>query len=478
MILCLLQTDWTIFLGRFHPVLVHLPIGFLLFAGIMELVDRRSSRRDYGQAVSLGLLLGAVSGLLAASCGWMLAESGGYDPDNLFWHRWLGVSTVVLSGFGWLVKTDRLNWNRLPSSWMMVVLLALLTITGHLGGKLTHGENYLLAYAPGFIQSLAGLDSDDQSLRIAANPDSVFIYKDLIQPVFEQKCISCHNESKANGDLVLSTYAGLLDGGEHGVVIDTEHPLESELLRRVTIDPASSKFMPPKGSPLTYTEVQLISWWIKSGADSSLRLSDPALAAELKFLLKRDYGLDTRPKPYVEIASAPPIAAEASQQIEAAGFKLIPLAANSNFMEISLQAGTERPTSEQLRTLLSASPQITWLNLPDAGLSDEDLSTIGELSQLTRLRLQRNKLTDAGLKHLKHLQRLESLNLYGNQITDAGIVTLAALPALRKLYLWQTAVTQQGVERLQQLRPELDIDIGQQVALQLLETGETERGGD
>lgn len=32
-------SDWAAFIGRFHPVLVHLPIGFLILAGLLEIAD-------------------------------------------------------------------------------------------------------------------------------------------------------------------------------------------------------------------------------------------------------------------------------------------------------------------------------------------------------------------------------------------------------------------------------------------------------
>jgi hypothetical protein len=255
-----------------------------------------------------------------------------------------------------------------------------------------------------------------------------------------------------------------MEGGEHGSVVEPEASLSSELVRRVTIDPSSAKYMPTKGTPLTFTEIKLLSWWIDIGADSSQRLTEVEVPEDIKTLLMRDYKLDTRPKPYVETANTSPLAEGAKNALEEAGFSVQILAANSNFVEIGPKVVRSEVSSEQVQALLEAKDQITWINFGEAGLSDDDLKVIGQLPELTRLRLEKNNITDAGIAHLKGLTHLESLNLYDTKVTDASIDLIAALPALKKVYLWQTEVSQDGVEALRSKRPEMMIDTGFQFA--------------
>ena len=75
-----LQTDWALFIGRFHPVFVHLPIGFLLLAGLLEYSNRKKKSASWDGAISLSLLLGAAGGILAIVCGLALASEGGFRP--------------------------------------------------------------------------------------------------------------------------------------------------------------------------------------------------------------------------------------------------------------------------------------------------------------------------------------------------------------------------------------------------------------
>ncbi len=461
-----LQTDWTLFIGRFHPLVVHLPIGFLLLAAILEFVNRKKQRAGWDSAISLSLIFGALGGFVAAFCGWMLAADGGYEGGTLGWHRWLGIGTSVLATVAWLMKSKRISIDPKYFAGVLGATILGLTITGHLGGNLTHGEGYLYQYAPTIVQRIMGHTPDSLNTRQFTSPDSVVVYADLIKPVLEQKCYSCHSDTKSQGGLNLATYSLLMEGGEHGSVVEPEAPLASEIVRRVTIDPSSAKYMPTKGTPLTYTEINLLSWWIEVGADSSQRLTEVEVPESIKTLLMRDYKLDTRPKPYVETANTSPLAEEARKKLEETGFSVQMLAANSNFVEIGPKVVRSEVSSEQIQSLLEAKDQITWINFGDAGLEDSDLEVIGQLPQLTRLRLEKNKITDAGVTHLKGLSHLESLNLYGTEITDASIDLIAALPALKKVYLWQTQVSQDGVENLRSRRPDLMIDTGFQFAQQ------------
>ena len=89
------------FLGRFHPVVVHFPIAFLLLAAVLGLF-RPGKGKKPSDAAFVCLLVGAASAVVAAWLGWLYAE---HDPPGrsveeiLFRHRWVGVATAVASIF-------------------------------------------------------------------------------------------------------------------------------------------------------------------------------------------------------------------------------------------------------------------------------------------------------------------------------------------------------------------------------------------
>ncbi|TAE94250.1 MAG: ribonuclease inhibitor, partial [Runella slithyformis] len=98
--------DWATFLGRFHPVLVHLPIGFLLLAGLLEIgrllgkVDAKSS------TVSFILFWSAVGATFACGAGYLLSLGGGYEAELLEKHKWQGIWVAVAAWVAWVAKSD------------------------------------------------------------------------------------------------------------------------------------------------------------------------------------------------------------------------------------------------------------------------------------------------------------------------------------------------------------------------------------
>ena len=148
----------------------------------------------------------------------------------------------------------------LPAS---VVLLVLVSITGHYGGNLTHGSTYLVEYAPQPLRSLAGL-APRRTITSVSTADP---FADVVGPMLVERCASCHNEDKQESELVLTTYAGIMRGGESGRVVVAGNTDLSELLRRISLPHDDEEFMPAEGkTPLTAEQVEIIRWWIAAGA--------------------------------------------------------------------------------------------------------------------------------------------------------------------------------------------------------------------
>ena len=192
--------DWGLFFGRFHPSIVHLPIGLLLLAALMEWFSRRPKYKSLQSAIVFVLLCGAISAGAAVICGWLLASEGGYHDSTLFWHRWLGVAITILAIFSYLVKRQILKIQNGYLYALVSGMVVLIMVTGHLGGTLSRGDDYLFRYAPVFVQNILGQKgqkSDNKSLP--NHPDSVVIFTHLIQPIFETKCVNCHNRELKKG---------------------------------------------------------------------------------------------------------------------------------------------------------------------------------------------------------------------------------------------------------------------------------------
>src|ERR1035437_2381056 len=67
------------FLGRFHPLVVHLPIALLLLVPLLELAALAAERRHLRQSALFVLGLATAAAIGSAWLGWLLAWSGGYE---------------------------------------------------------------------------------------------------------------------------------------------------------------------------------------------------------------------------------------------------------------------------------------------------------------------------------------------------------------------------------------------------------------
>jgi uncharacterized membrane protein len=128
------------FIGRFHPVLVHLPIGMLLLALLFEALSRCERYRELRSSVPLVLLLGAVASAFSCLTGWLLSQHGEYEPALLSRHQWLGISVAIVSFSAYWLKI-----RQIPAASRIAAILLLpgILLTGHWGITLTHGEDYL-----------------------------------------------------------------------------------------------------------------------------------------------------------------------------------------------------------------------------------------------------------------------------------------------------------------------------------------------
>src|SRR5688500_14333137 len=90
--------DWIIqFFGRFHPLIVHLPIGILFLAFLFECLSAFRDYRKLNAAVQPSLFLGSIFAILSIVSGIFLSREGGYDDFLLERHRNLGIATAAFT---------------------------------------------------------------------------------------------------------------------------------------------------------------------------------------------------------------------------------------------------------------------------------------------------------------------------------------------------------------------------------------------
>ncbi len=96
-----------------------------------------------------------------------------------------------------------------------------------------------------------------------ANEDKV-TFDDHIQPLLRQRCSSCHSPDRRNGDLDVTTYITLMQGGGSGAVIEPGDLDFSYMYSLVTHQ--EEPVMPPGNQKIPDAEIALIARWIEGGA--------------------------------------------------------------------------------------------------------------------------------------------------------------------------------------------------------------------
>jgi uncharacterized membrane protein len=449
--------DFIFFIGRFHVLALHLPIGIVIAAVGLDWAGRRPRYAALAQASPFFWGAAAISAVFTAALGYMHFAEGGFTGPSADAHRlWGTVTAVAALGSWWLAASGRgtpAGALRLADG---IVMLALVSITGHYGGNLTHGTEFLEEYAPAFLRPLLGAEARRPAPTSVAAADP---YLDVVQPLLERRCGTCHNDDKRNGGFSVASYDLTLVGGDTGLAVVPSNLEASELFYRITLPEDDESHMPAEGkTPPTPAQIEILRWWIVAGAPRDTTVGALGVPADVGPLLAAELGLGGAASTTTESARADPMLIA---KLAAAGLLARQVSQTDARLVVSASSPGTPLDANALAALADAAPAIVDLNLANSDLDDAELATIGALQAVTHLRLARNRLTDLGVATVAALPALEHLNLYGNAgVTDEALSTLASSGSLRELFVWQTAVTVAGAARLRELRPALTVDLG------------------
>jgi uncharacterized membrane protein len=286
------MTDFWYFLGRFHVLALHLPIGILLLAVFLEFLVRKPRFQAIEASMPIVWLTGAIAALVTVTLGYMHAAEGGFDGPGVNLHRWSGVLLAAFAFFVWAWRAE--SPGTYAKAWPIAAVgtTALLFATGHYGGNLTHGSTYLVQYAPGPLRALAGLSEESGPRPPVTHLAAADIYLDVVAPALERRCSSCHNDDKRRGRLTVTSYGKIMQGGESGPAIVPGDPAKSDLYRRITLPHDNIDFMPKDGkTPLDSQEIAAIEWWISIGAPKSGTLGELQAPEQLQTTIAGLLGL-------------------------------------------------------------------------------------------------------------------------------------------------------------------------------------------
>lgn len=315
-----------------------------------------------------------------------------------------------------------------------------------------------------------------------------------VWPIFESKCIKCHQAPEEKDGKVKKPKAGLrldgawaiLLGSEDGAVLTLGKSGESSLYLRVTLPSDDEDFMPPKdkADPLTETELALLKKWIDDGADfggwegsqegrPAGNASTPPMTSTMAPTMTEPTGTT----PSATATAAPFVAIVTPTQamynrlgegltapdkklwepITKVGGRVKKLSDTSPLLSVDYRAGATAVDDTMIAPVAALGEHVCHLDLSKTSVTDAGLVVLASLPRLVKLDLSRSAIGDAGVAHLAGLKELRTLNLYETAVTDASLKVIQDLPALEAVYLWKSRVSEAGAKKLREARPELKV---------------------
>jgi hypothetical protein len=389
------------------------------------------------------LLLTTLSCVLSVTAGILLSKESGYDADAINAHKWFGVGFTAFMLL-WYALKEKINFNKAYNVIFCIAGFGLNLFAGHLGSNITHGTDFV--YAP-LIK-----DKPKELVSIA----DAFVYKNMVQPILDAKCMNCHNTKKAKGNLIMETEAALIKGGKSGSLWDLNEPDLGIMLRRIHLPEDQKKHMPPTGkTQLTDEEIAILTAWVKKGSDFKLKVTALANNDSLFVLAKKIFSSSAAAEVYDFAAAGDKKIASLNTENRI----IHPIAIGSPALDVSF-FGPSLFRPEQLNDLLAIKQQIVSLNLEKMPLTADAFKTITQFNNLRKINLSFTPVTSNDLASLNKLSKLKSVALANVALNADDLKRLCSIASLQEVFLWNSGIDDNSLAAIQNVYKKVRLDKG------------------
>jgi uncharacterized membrane protein/mono/diheme cytochrome c family protein len=439
----------TEFIGKLHPVLVHLPIGIFLIAIAMEFIGRTKRFSHLQMSIEFILIIGVITGVFSLITGYLLSLDGSNESNAVNRHKWVAIASVLMFVAYYFFRKYVIHKKTIQTL-ALILLLIMITLTGHLGGSLTHGEGYL---------TVAFDKKDDKSAKASVAKfekiEDAKLYEDVVLHTITEKCVQCHGANRQKGMLRLDGKERMLKGGKNGEVIDLKNPENSEILKRVLLEMNDEHHMPPKDKDqLSEDELVILTWWLRSGAefDKKIALYKRDLKIE-KALNTFHQKIKSDSKVEVIREKIAPIPTSTLSKLEKSGWVISPLSSKDNHVRV-VGFNLEVPLNNALEDLKLIKSNIIELKFSFKKISDSNILVLKDFKNLEKLWLDHTLITDKSLKLMNEFQKLTYLNVSYTAVTAKGIDVLNPNSMIKKIYAYNTGIQKSQLTSLSKRMPQ------------------------
>ncbi|MFC4994517.1 c-type cytochrome domain-containing protein [Rubritalea tangerina] len=442
--------QWCDFLGSFHPLILHLPIGFLTLIILLEawqLISRQAQ-----VPMTIPLQLNAVVAVIASLFGFLWFQTGQWSGESMRNHLWQGlIFSSCAIWLPWIYQTVR---SPLPYRACLFGTLVIMTSAAHIGGESVHGDP--LAKAPWLVNTPPHVSTP----TLTTDP---VVYTDIVVPILEQKCYKCHGADKQKGALRLDSIAFMIEGGESDTALIPGDASSSPLVTTIHLPLKDDYHMPPEGKPqVTSQELAVLEWWIDSGAKENTKLSQTQIPSKLESYFASFVTPKKTPNEATQETKQPTISPEVYNQfLTKYPHTLDWTQKGASTLRFSAASIRTNYHDKDLQALSPFSSQLVELDLNGTSISNTAATNILKFPNLEKLTVAATSISDDFIETLQQHKGITTLVLHSTEISDQSVDALASMQQLKKLFLWNTNLSNTSVKKLIKSLPNCHINTGE-----------------
>ena len=257
------SVKWLLFVGEFHPLFVHFPLGLWAATVLILWVGFRSPALVIEPWLRGGTVASFWSGILAFLTGLVLYLSGTYGDEILLHMYAAWVFLLSLFIFEYVLEK---GVGMKKMGWLALAVSGVLGYAGHLGGVITHGD--FLESLPWEVQ--AAVETPVKGTVLPEHEYSRSVFEAAVYPILDDKCLLCHADRRARAGLTMTTESAILKGGVSGAAILAGEAEASMMIQRIQLPEEDPLHMPMTEPFVTPDEEAFLIWWINEGLNKKV----------------------------------------------------------------------------------------------------------------------------------------------------------------------------------------------------------------